>query len=214
MHTLRSGIVALLALVLWAPAARPDDFIGMVPEEGAVQVMLLRQKSVRDELKMKNDQARAIHNFGDQQWKKAQEIEKLAPDQRRARYDVLTRENEQFLNQSLDPNQRRRLDEVSLQIAGLLLATSPRVATQLRLTPQQQQELMRHQNEARNELNEAVRAKGKEGREERMKQLRETSRKRLLEVLTDEQEQKWKQMTGAAFDAKFKYEEDDSSASK
>jgi hypothetical protein len=210
MRTLRNGTLALIALAMWGTPARSDDFVGMVPEEGAIQVMLLRQKCVRDELKLSDNEAQKIKSFNDQQWKKAEEIQRLAPDQRLARYDALTRENELFLSQTLKPQERRRLDEISLQVAGLLMATSPRIASQLGLNQQQIQELIRHQNEARTELNEALRAESKQGREERIKQLSETSHKRLTDVLTDAQEAKWKQLSGEKFEGKFKFDEENS----
>jgi len=69
------------------------------------------------------------------------------------------------------------------------------------------QQLKRHQDEARTELAEALHSKTKEGREEKIQGLRKTSRKRLADVLTDEQEARWKAMAGAPFDGKFRYDD-------
>ena len=121
----------------------------------------------------------------------------------------MSRENERFLDQVLEPSERKRLEEISLQVAGLLLATSPKFASQLGLTDQQKQQLARHQDEARAEMADVLHSKTKEGREEKLHELRKTSRKRLMDVLTDEQEAKWKEMVGAPFEAKFKYDTDE-----
>ncbi|HWE35272.1 MAG TPA: hypothetical protein VG406_01770 [Isosphaeraceae bacterium] len=214
MRTLRNGVVALAVLAIWAPPARPDDDNRMVPEEGAIHVMLLRQKCVRDELKLTDDEAKTIHEYNDRQFHKAQEIQKLAPEERHKRFEDLSRENERFLEKVLDPAERKRLDEISLQVAGLLLATSPKVADRLGLTDSQKQQLKRHQGEARKEMADALHSKSKEGRQEKLKELRQTSRKRLLDVLTDQQETTWKQITGAPFDAKFLYDVDEEGSSR
>jgi hypothetical protein len=180
----------------------------MVPEEGAVHVMLLRQKCVREELKLTDDEAREVKEHNNRQWEKAQEIHKLTRDERHSRYEELSRETERFLDQVLEPSERQRLEEISLQFAGLLLATSPKIASRLGLTDQQKQLLARHQDEARSEMADLLHSKTREGREEKLQELRKTSRKRLMDVLTDEQEAKWKETIGAPFQGKFRYESD------
>lgn len=215
MRKLRNASVALAILALGASSARPqaaDD--RMVPEEGAIHVMLLRQKCVRDELKLTDDETKKIHEHNDRQHMRAEQIHKLPADQRHARYEELSRENERFLDQVLEPAERKRLDEISLQVAGLLMATSPKVAERLNLTDQQKEQLRRHQAEARREMADALHAKSKGGRQEKMKELRQTSRKHLDDVLTPEQEAKWKEMAGKPFDAKFLYDSDEQGAAR
>jgi len=214
MRSLWIGTLATVVLALSAPPAHSDDSDRMVPEEGAVHVMLLRQKCVREALKLTDDEARTIREYNARQWKKAEEIHKLAPDQRRAKYEELTRDNEQFLDRVLDPSERKRLDEISLQVAGLLMATGPKVSSQLGLTDQQKQQLKRHREEARTEMADILHAKSKEGREEKLAELRKTSRKRLMDVFTDEQEAKWKAMIGTPFEGKFKYDPDEEDSPK
>lgn len=208
MRELRNWGLLLAVLAVWSPPARPDDSDRMVPEEGAIHVMLLQQKCVRDELKLTDDEARKIREHNERQWKKAVEIQKLPRDERRRKYEELTRENERFLDEVLEPSERKRLDEISLQVVGLLLATSPKVASRLGLTDQQKQQLKQHQGEARAEIAEVLHSKTKEGREEKIQELRQSSRKRLMEVLTPEQEVKWKEITGAPFEGKFEYDLD------
>jgi hypothetical protein len=64
MREVRNGTLALIILAVCAPTARSGDSDRMVPEEGAVHVMLLRQKCVREELKLTDDEARKVkeHN--------------------------------------------------------------------------------------------------------------------------------------------------------
>jgi len=84
--------------------------------------------------------------------------------------------------------------------------TSPKVASQLGLTDDQKDHLQRHQKEARSEMADVLNSRSTEGRDAKLHELRATSRKRLMDVLTDDQEAKWKEMTGAPFNGKFLYD--------
>lgn len=210
MHRLRNWSLALAVLTVWTVPARPDDSDErIVPEEGAVHVMLLRQKSVRDALKLTADESRAIHDHNARQWKKAQEIQKLPREERHAKYQTLSRENEAFIEKVLEPSERQRLDEISLQVVGLLLVTEPRFAAKLGLTEEQKSQLKQHREEARKEMADALHSSTKESREEKIAKLRKTSRKRLMDILTDAQEATWKTMLGAPFEGKFMYNPDE-----
>ncbi len=123
-------LVALCACSL--PARAADDKAKPVPEEGALELVLLRHKSVRDDLKLTHREARKIHEFTEQQWKKAQRIEELADEKEKdRRYNELTREDERFLDEILKPEQKKRLDQITLQVAGLMWITRPDVAVGL-----------------------------------------------------------------------------------
>ena len=207
MRRLRNWTLAVVTLALCASTARSQQTTSpMVPEEGALHVMLLRQKCIRDELKLTDDEAKAIRTHNNHQYKRAHEIDKMPRDQQDAQYQMLTRENEQFLGRVLEPSQRKRLDEITLQVAGLLMATSPRVAAQLNLTEDQKAHLRRHQQTARHELSQALESRSQEEREKKIHELRKTSRKNLDDVLTDVQEAKWKAMAGEKFEGKFDYD--------
>jgi Spy/CpxP family protein refolding chaperone len=203
MRRLRTWTLALAALAVCVPAARADETERMIPEDGAIQLVLLRQKCVRDSLKLTDDQAARIREHNGRQWKRAQEIHKLPRDQRDAQYEVLSRENDQFLDQVLDASKRKRLDEISLQVAGLLLATSPKIATRLNLSEAQIQQLRRHQDEARRQLDKALDLKDQDEREKKIEEMGKNSRRRLDEVLNDQQEAVWKQLLGEKFEGKF-----------
>ena len=62
-----------------------DEKAKLVPEEGAIELVLLRHKAVRDDLKLTHREARKIHEFTEEQWKKAQEAEELADAKERDR---------------------------------------------------------------------------------------------------------------------------------
>src|SRR4029077_17146667 len=71
-----------LTLLTWgATVARSaDKEHKLAPGEAAFEVMLLRQPSVRDDLKLSHDEASKIENFTREQWEKAKDISKLTSE--------------------------------------------------------------------------------------------------------------------------------------
>src|SRR5882724_9624274 len=119
MHKLLSlavGLAVLASGASFAHAAKNK----MVPEEGAVEVYLLRQPSVQHELKLTQEQIDRINKHCAAQWEKAKEANNLSQSEGDKKFEELTKENDKFIEQALTKDQRKRLDEVTLQIAGLL----------------------------------------------------------------------------------------------
>lgn len=190
--------VALTVLALGAAVARAAEN-QMVPEEGAIEVMLLRQASVREELKLSQADATKIHNFTREQWEKAKQASKLPEPDRDRKFDELTKENHHFLDQTLSKSQRERLKEIELQIAGLLCLTRPDVSKKLNLTSEQIKRAKEMQKEGRRELEELLYTAKPDTRHEKFAELRKTSRSKMLELLDDQQEKTWAQMQGKPF---------------
>lgn len=190
--------LVLAASMALAQAARADDE-KLVPEEGAVQVMLLRQKSVRDELKLTEAECKKIDEFSKQQWRKAESVSKLSEKDRDQKFEEMTKENERFLHETLEPDQQKRLDQITLQLAGLLWVTRSEVASKLKLSAEQKQKATELQKKAREEMEELVHATRSEKRQEKFRELRTTSRQKLLALLTPQQQNQWNEMTGKPF---------------
>lgn len=177
----------------------------MIPQESTIEIMLLRQQSVRHELKISDAEAKKIHDYAAQQWKKAQQVSTLSQKEQDERFDAMQKENERFIEQTLTKEQQKRLNQITLQVAGLLYSTRPDIAAQLKLTEEQKQRMKKYQEQARHELEEALEAKEAKQRHARLSELHKTNRDRLYEVLTDHQEVTWKQMTGAPFNGELEY---------
>ncbi len=211
MRNFRMWALAMAALTLWVTTAQPanKDEEKLVPEEGAVRVKLLRQKSVQYDLKLTADEAKKIQDFTLQQWKKAQSFEDLSPEESRQKYTELSKENEWFLNEILEPAERQRLNQITLQVAGLLWVTRPEIASELKLTDEQKAQARQLQKKARREMQDVIYSDTRGDRNEKLRQLRKTSRHRLLDLLTDEQEAKWKEMAGAPFHGRLHFEIDE-----
>ncbi len=185
-----------------------DDRPKMVPEEGSLQVVLLRHKAIRDDLKLTHREARRIHEFTEAQWKKAMKAEELTDDKERdRRYDEMTRENEKFLSDILNGEQRKRLDQITLQVAGLLWITRPDVAAELKLTDEQKQKAAEYQQLAHREMEELLHSETRRDRRAELRRLHETSKKRVLDLLTDEQEAKFHEMIGPPFHGELRFDE-------
>lgn len=206
MRTFQVGTLALATLVVGIAPAQSQERERMVPEEGAVRVMLLRQRSVRDALKLTDTERDKIHEFTMREWDKARRADDLDPEERQQRFAELTRENERFLDEILTPEQRKRLDQIALQVTGLLWVTNPEVAAKLKLTDEQKTQAKQYQKEAREEMQKFIYTYSGEVKKERFQELRATSRRRLMDLLTDEQETKWKEMIGEPFHGEFVFE--------
>src|SRR5258708_5506644 len=195
MHTLSKFALGLSLVAAWgtlasAPPLRP------LPREGALEVVMLRQQSVQKELKLNEEAVDKIHKHCAQQWEKARKIADLSEPERDKKFTELTKENDQFVEKTLNKDQRKRLHEIMLQTAGLLCLSDKEVAAKLNLTEDQKKKLPGLQMEARKETEELIHDVTKEQKRAKLKEIRMTSEKRVKELLTDAQEAKWMEMTG------------------
>jgi Spy/CpxP family protein refolding chaperone len=213
MHKLLSLASGFIVLALGASLAYAADK-KMVPEEGAVEIMILRQQSVQRELNLTDEQVEKIHKHGAAQWEKAQKASKLSESEADKKFIELTKENEKFVEQTLNKDQQKRLHEIVLQVAGLLCLTREHVASKLNLTADQKKRAMEMQKEGRQEAEELIHATSKEQKREKLKELRASTRKRVTELLTDDQEAKWKEMTGKPFTGDLAFFDPDDKTTK
>jgi Spy/CpxP family protein refolding chaperone len=197
MHTFRKSILALAAVAVWAAPARPADDEVVIAEEDAIQVLLLRQKSVQEDLKVTDTEAKKIHEFASKQWKKVQDMKGLSEAERNRKFEAMAQENEKFLKDTLKPEQRKRLNQITMQLVGLLWLRRSDVASALNLTDEQKQKIKALHKDAEHEAREAMRG-GKISREKHQ-EMRMANRKRLMSVLTADQKVKWKEMAGEPF---------------
>jgi hypothetical protein len=198
-------VVAAAVFAVGAVPVRAAEKGRMVPEEGALEVMLLLQPSVCKDLDLSADKRKKIENFADGQWKKAQALADLEEKERDKRFEDMTKENEKFVSEVLSPDQKKRLHQIILQTAGLLCVTRPHVAKELKLSDEQKKRAAQMQQEARDEVEELIHETGDEQKDAKLRELHETSRKRLTELLTDEQESKWKELTGKPFKGEIRF---------
>jgi Spy/CpxP family protein refolding chaperone len=201
MYTLRKTLFGLAVLVVCVAIARPAETDEqLIAREDAVEVMLLRQKSVQDDLKLTPVQGKKIHEFANSQWKKVRAMKDLSKDERDRRFEGMAKENERFIKDNLNEQQRKRLHQIAMHVAGLLWVLRSDVAQSLNLTDEQKSKLREAHREAHKEAMETLRSAGDTGvKEEKFHELRGKNRKQLMSVLNDEQKAKWREMAGPPF---------------
>jgi Spy/CpxP family protein refolding chaperone len=207
MRTLK-WVLVLAVPVLWVAAVRPAD--PHIPERTTIELILLRQKSVQQELKLSPEVAEKVRAFTHKQHEAFHEALKSGEEERRPKLMELAKENKQFLDENLAPAQRKRLFEITLQVTGLHELNREEVAKALNLTEEQQQKFKELQKEHRKELAEIIHPKGRENRSEKLAKLREDTRTKIRAILTDEQRAKVKELVGEAFKGEIVFEEDKS----
>jgi hypothetical protein len=206
MIKLGTWTAAIVVCAFLAAPARSADESEMIAESGAMEIVLLRQPSVQHELKLTDVHGKKIQEFASEQWKKAKEIHKLPMNEQDAKYDVLTQENEKFLSTLLSPEQKKRLDQIGMQVAGLLWAGRPDVASALKLTADQKKQLEQLHKEAHKQAMAIMKeAKEDNAKQAEMKKLHDTDRQALLALLTPEQQQTWKTMAGPEFKGELNF---------
>src|SRR5271156_5598629 len=118
MRKLAGWAFAIAFLGLTTASLRADD--KLVPEDGALEVMLLRQHAVREELKLSHSESAKIDSHAKKQYEKAQNISKLPEAERDKKFEELTMENHRFIDKTITKDQRKRLQEIELQVGGLM----------------------------------------------------------------------------------------------
>jgi hypothetical protein len=201
MHRFVVPTVVVTLMLAWLGPILAEE--KLVPEEGATEVMLLLQPLVCDDLKLAKDKREKIHEFALAQWKKAQTANDLDADARDREFTAMAKENERFLDETLTARQRKRLNEILLQEAGLLCLTRPEIAEKLELTKEQQKKAAQLLQEANQEMEELIDSTNGELKEQGLQDLRAACQKRLQSLLSEKQKLKWKEMCGAPFQGKL-----------
>jgi hypothetical protein len=201
-------VLVLAAPALWVAAARPAD--RLLPERTTIELLLLRQKSVQQELKLDPEVAKKAVEYTHKQHEAFHEALKSGEGERKQKLEELEKENKQFLADNLTEGQRKRLFQITLQVTGLHELNRPEVARALNLTEEQQQKFKELQQVHRKQLAEVFQSKESESRNEKLAKLREDTRNKIRAILTDEQKEKVRELVGEPFKGEIVFEEDES----
>jgi hypothetical protein len=218
MHALRHILLGLAALAgLPAAASAQNAFFVESIELGGLK-FFLSNKGVQKEVKLKANQGSTIGVALDRvPLKYARERQMLALYKRankQEEYDKLLQKVKKamvddkikILEQNLKDDQMKRFKEVAYQVAVVGALTQPGVQTKLGLTSDQQDKLKANYQEFLNQRNELRKKLLPRGKYEQYRKdwvaLHDEAKKKALEVLTDDQKQTWKSMTGKPFNYK------------
>src|SRR5207247_1866729 len=108
---------------------------------------------------------------------------------------------------NLNSEQRKRLDQIAMHCAGLLMVTKTSIASEIKLTSEQRKQAIKLQRENHEKIYEVISAKNRENRDDKLAELRKSSDEQLNKLLTPEQQKKWQEMVGGAFKGKLIFEE-------
>ena len=200
----KSVLVLVLAVPASSAAAQPQSL--PIPEGTTVKLILLRQKSVQKELKLTPDDVKKVMDFTHKQHEAATKALQLIEDERKDKFAAMEKENKKFLADNLKPAQRKRLNQITMQLTGLMQLTRPEIVKELKLTEDQIAKVKQLQKEARKTLAKLIDAKGSEGRNEKLAELRAQTRKQIMDLLTEEQRVTARQMVGEPFTGKIVFE--------
>jgi len=198
------ALVLLVPAVCGVTAALAQDG---VPEGATVKLLLLRQKSVQKELGLSDDSAKKVMTFTEAQSEAAGKALGLGDAERKEAFGKLAKENEKFLTDTLDAKQSKRLDQITMQFTALTQLTKPEMVKELKLSEDQVKKLKDLQTEARKALRDLIESKESEGKNEKLAKLRETARMKTLDVLTDDQKTRVREMVGPPFEGEIVFEE-------
>jgi hypothetical protein len=211
MRTLWTWPLVLLVAIVWVGTARPADpqkgsSKGLVAGEEIIEILLLRQKSVQKDLQLSEDEAKTVREFTDKQHQAALEAHNLPDKERHAMHDHLARANERFLALHLTPAQRMRLEQISMQLNGLMWVARPAIARELGLTDDQKKKAEEYQKELHDKVKAAGQADSKEAIKEKLTALHKESKEKFATLLTNEQKAKWQHLTGKPFEGTIVHE--------
>jgi hypothetical protein len=196
MRTLQWFLVLAVA-VAWVPTARPQERV--VPEGTTVQLLLLRHKSVQQELKLTPAVTNKIMEFTDKQHDAFRNAIKLGKEERTEKINAMQKENQQFLKDTLTPGQGQRLLQITLQVTGLHQLSRPEVAQVLKLTNDQKEKLAALRKETREKLAKLLYVTSPAERKEQFAKLRMENRNQVRALLTDAQKATVDELVGKPF---------------
>lgn len=165
-------------------------------EQGMLASMLLARPDVQKELNLTAQQKAKIEEMQQAMRMAREELRSLPPDQRRQRMAELRQKNDP--TSVLTETQKKRLRELELQWQGPTALMNPEIAQEVGLTQEQRTKIMGILQEQFQGMRERFQQGGSPD-PQALEKAREEVEKKILEVLTPAQRQKWDQMLGKPF---------------
>ena len=203
MRTLMNWVIVLSIPALLAVPATGQEMIH--PEGTTIKLILLRQKSVQEELKVSDDLKKQINDFTEKQHEAFLKSAKLDEAERKAKHEAMEKENAKFVKDSLSAAQVKRLDQIAMQFAALHHLLKPENSRALKLSDEQIDKLKELQKDSRSELEKVFTSK--EGRTEKFAKLRADTRTKILAILNDTQKEHARELAGPPFTGEIVFED-------
>lgn len=177
--------------------------------QGGNKVYLVQAEPVQTELKVTPEQKTKLEAIAEAYRDELRELvpfgEGTSREEIRAKFEEnrekitqLGRDTEKKVDELLNADQQKRLNEIAIQAAGSEALRREEVASKLKLTAEQKQKIEQLLDEQAEKRREAF-GQGSGGREA-FERIRDETEKQVAAILTDEQKTQWKAMQGKEFD--------------
>jgi len=169
--------------------------------------MLLRQESVRKELKLSEDQTKKVEELSETMREKFRDAFSLEGEERGKKMQELRAENEKAVAKILKPDQVKRLKQISYQQQGGRAFTDPEVAKALQLTDDQKKEIQKINQDTFAQMRELFQPGSPPDEETRKKmtELQTAAADKIVKLLTNEQKTRWKDLQGERFKGEIRF---------
>ena len=165
------------------------------PGGGLSAGRLLGVKEVQAALKLTEDQTSKLEKINEESRDKIREAMQDGGD--RAKMQELMASTTTKVNEVLDEGQQKRLMGILVQVDGAGALTNPAIAKELNITNDQKKKFEEVRESNRAAMREAREGdRDQEGAREKMAKLREESNKKLMAVLTSDQQAQLEAMKG------------------
>jgi Spy/CpxP family protein refolding chaperone len=202
----RGAAIALAATMMLAGGAFAQRGGGF-GRFGGGGANMLRMPEVQAELKLTDDQKTkvtdALAKLREQRQGQGQSFQGLSPEERQKMMADRRAAEDKALADVLNADQMKRYHQLVLQQQGMTAVLDKPVADQLKLTDDQKTKIQAVVDEQRAAMRDMFQNGGGSGdREAMMKKfqdMRKQTDDKIASLLTDDQKNQWKEMTGAPF---------------
>ncbi len=192
-----------------AQAQRPGGR-GMGMMGGMAGMGVLMSEAGQKELNLSEEQVTKVQDLAESTRETMREkmgsLQDLPQEERQQKMMATMREvNESTtkeLKEILKPEQLKRYHEIEIQMAGVNAFNLPAVAEKLNLTADQKEKITSIESDMREEM-QSFREDNQgdfQAMFQKMTEVREGAKKKALALLTDDQKETWKEMTGKPFE--------------
>jgi serine/threonine protein kinase len=166
---------------------------------GGRELGLLNQKSVQEDIKLSGEQAQGVSRLLAKRREAIRNFRNLTPEEWRSKFEELE-EQESALASLLRPEQTTRLRQIAVQMRGTDAYNDPDVARSLGLSNAQKEKIRLLQDEARlTAWAEFSSGDMRDSDRRRVEEAWRNARDQIQALLTDEQKERWKDLTGEPF---------------
>ncbi len=199
---LRYPLVVVLAVLFALPilGQAPLTSITELLQQGIDSPTLFASKPVRDELKLTDEQGKKIYR-----------IVREAYDKNRRQIGKAKQEARENLDKALPDilraEQVKRLEQIKLQLSGIIPFAQPEVQQKLKLTDKQKEEMQTIADDVKKDIRKAIESAGnlREKVQSVLKfpQIRAEAVQRAVDKLSNQQKKTWGEMVGDKFEFPF-----------